>query len=311
MGVAEPGGRSGAGGGGLHFRSPADRLADTSARSTYFTTTASTAYKQFATDRSLAIIIGTGSAQVFQTYLGAAASAYDDTKWLARTDAVRGPTGATGAKGDTGVAGAAGVDGQVGNLANGDEALDALRWFNGAWTPSNTERSYFTAITRLNTFASLMAVADKGLAAPVSSGGTSFPTLGGFWRKDPSSVVTVAASPVQPEPDLDDVWPISESAPYIWVLTPTVHSWLARFTVTLYRWSGPRGSRASTKHSGTILSRPSWTVKIAGVPYEIGYVLVSGVIARPAHTRTIDIGFSYTLDYAEPAATTPTFVEVP
>ena len=91
-------GAGGGGGGGLHFRDPVDSFANDAARSTYFTTTAPTAYLQFVADRSLAVIHGTGAAQQFQTYLGGV-GAYDDTQWLNRIDAVRGPIGLMGDQG--------------------------------------------------------------------------------------------------------------------------------------------------------------------------------------------------------------------
>ena len=89
----------GGGGGGLHFRDPIDEFANTAARNTYFTTTDATAYLQFANDRSLAIAVGpSGGPYQFETYTGAPGSAYDDSAWLDRTDAIQGNTGAAGAQ---------------------------------------------------------------------------------------------------------------------------------------------------------------------------------------------------------------------
>ena len=89
----------GGGGGGLHFRAPPDVFADAAARTAFFALTANAAiYRQFANDKSLAIIIGTIAAPTgFQTYLGGSAVAYDDAQWIDRTDAVQsitpGPAG--------------------------------------------------------------------------------------------------------------------------------------------------------------------------------------------------------------------------
>ncbi len=97
------GGRGG--GGGLHFRRPPDIFsgatlaAAQAARTRHFSTTATDAWLQFRTDRSLAIILrATGSDDVFQTYLGGGTT-YDDTQWLNRTDAIQGNPGADGAQG--------------------------------------------------------------------------------------------------------------------------------------------------------------------------------------------------------------------
>ena len=96
--VRGPGFGGSGGGGGLHFRNPPDEFANDAARSTYFTTTDADAYMEFVQDRSLAIIHGTGSSQIFQTYSGDD-SGYDDSDWLDRTDAVRGPRGLAGTDG--------------------------------------------------------------------------------------------------------------------------------------------------------------------------------------------------------------------
>ena len=84
----------GGGGGGLHFRDPPDVFADAAARTAAFAAGGTLAgqHTQFAADRSLAIVIGTLMAPTaFQTYTGAS-GAYDDTKWLDRTDAVQSTT---------------------------------------------------------------------------------------------------------------------------------------------------------------------------------------------------------------------------
>ena len=75
------GAAGGAGGGGLHFRDPADEFtggnlnACRTARDTYFNNSSNAAAKaQFAGDRSLAIILnpGNSSDNTFQTWLGSA-----------------------------------------------------------------------------------------------------------------------------------------------------------------------------------------------------------------------------------------------
>ena len=90
------------GGGGLHFRDPVDVFAANSNRNTYFTTTDATAYLQFVSDRSLAIVIGTlASPTDFQTYTGDA-SGYANSNWLSRVDAVQGFPGSDGNDGEQG-----------------------------------------------------------------------------------------------------------------------------------------------------------------------------------------------------------------
>ena len=83
------------GGGGLHFRDPPDVFADEAARSTYFTTTDTTAYLDFVLNRSLSVIIGTLDNGTFWTYTGST-GVYDDSQWVERTDAVQGVPGAPG-----------------------------------------------------------------------------------------------------------------------------------------------------------------------------------------------------------------------
>ena len=96
------------GGGGLHFRKPADSFAAATlvaartARDTYFATAAGiAALSAFQGDQSLAIILSvTGvTARTFETYLpGQEGMAYDNSQWVERTDAVQGDsiTGAPG-----------------------------------------------------------------------------------------------------------------------------------------------------------------------------------------------------------------------
>ena len=103
MPIARIGGVGG-GGGGLHFRRPVDRFtganlaACRTARNTYFTTTATTAYLDFVRDEFLAIILDpTSGDEVFETYTGDD-QGYDATMWVDRTDAVQGLPGDAGAQ---------------------------------------------------------------------------------------------------------------------------------------------------------------------------------------------------------------------
>ena len=117
-GIRFPG--AGGGGGGLHFRDPVDVFATATLRSTYFTTTAATAYQQFAADRSLAIVIGTiANPTDFQTYTGSGTT-YDDSDWLSRADAIQGFDGSDG------------TDGAVGD--QGEQGFIVLRQFQNAAT---------------------------------------------------------------------------------------------------------------------------------------------------------------------------------
>ena len=108
-------------GGGLALRRPVDVFTGAStsvaeaARDTYFQTTNAAALDEFINNASLAIIIRvTGSADAFQTFIGADGDTYDADNWVDRTDAVRGPTGETGAAGSDGSDGADGADGSNG-----------------------------------------------------------------------------------------------------------------------------------------------------------------------------------------------------
>ena len=83
---------------GLHLRNPPDVFATNAARSTYFTTTDTTAYLQFVQDRTLVIIVGTLASATYWTYVGDT-TAYDDAQWANRTDAVRGIQGVMGNQG--------------------------------------------------------------------------------------------------------------------------------------------------------------------------------------------------------------------
>ena len=92
------------GGGGLHFRNPADEFVGASlaacrtSRDTYFGATANAAaLREFQGDQSLAIILNPTSAtdNTFETYLPSTGT-YDATQWRERTDAIEGNIGAQG-----------------------------------------------------------------------------------------------------------------------------------------------------------------------------------------------------------------------
>ena len=100
------GGGSGGGGGGLHFRGTPDEFtgatvaACRTARNTYFSATANAAaLTEFQENQSLAIILNPTGANnnTFETYSpGEDGNAYDNTKWLERTDAISGRDGDDG-----------------------------------------------------------------------------------------------------------------------------------------------------------------------------------------------------------------------
>ena len=92
------------GGGGLHFRSPADEFtgADLAAcrvaRNNYFIGTAA-ALLEFQGDQSLAITLNPANStdNTFETYLPTTpGTAYDSTQWRERTDAIEGNIGPAG-----------------------------------------------------------------------------------------------------------------------------------------------------------------------------------------------------------------------
>lgn len=105
MGISQGGAPSQ--GGGLYFRSPADtfsgatKAAAEAKRDAYFGSADNAgALAQFQSDQNLAIIIRVNNAaDSFETYLPGNVGNYDASKWEARTDAVRGPTGPEGPRG--------------------------------------------------------------------------------------------------------------------------------------------------------------------------------------------------------------------
>ena len=100
---------SGGGGGGLHFRNPADTFtgadlaACRTARDAYFVAVATaSALLEYQGNEFLSIVLNPADStdNVFETYLpGNAGKAYAKTQWVERTDAIQGNIGA---KGDTG-----------------------------------------------------------------------------------------------------------------------------------------------------------------------------------------------------------------
>ena len=113
----------GSGGGGLHFRDPVDVFATEAARNTAFESggTLEGEHVQFASDRSLAIVIGTlANPTSFQSYTGDAGGAYEEDAWLARTDFVT----------------ARGWSPELAAVSDGDRrVLQVHAWQGGSGTP--------------------------------------------------------------------------------------------------------------------------------------------------------------------------------
>ena len=190
--------------------------------------------------------------------------------------------------------GGGGGGGGGGNaLPTGSDALDQLRWRNGGWTAISAVTQTYAALTRLGTFASLKILMDGVRAQPNGLGHTT------------NGILTTARQAITAGNDetyrtltMDQAWPAGESAPYVWVLTPSFHNLLPNFTVNFRADTTAQDLDPQIRMNLVALVTQSYQVFVDGVPYDVGLVQVP--LTRPPDTQYMYMSFSYAYP-ADPA----------
>ena len=99
----------------------------------------------------------------------------------------------------------------------GAPGRDAIRYVNGSWSPVSLVTTSFAVLTRGGDFGSLKAAIEAWSAA----GGThvALPALGAICTSNWLNLFAIR-SQGSSAGDLDDVWPLGGSAPWVWVVSP-------------------------------------------------------------------------------------------
>ena len=175
---------------------------------------------------------------------------------------------------------------EVGGLTPGNDALDELRYRNGAWTPISPVGTTYGAWTRSNTFASLKQIFDDVANNPGGSGTASNGVLGINLK---SHNFGASNLPGAWAITMDALWPVGDAAPYLWILSPQFYEWLPNFTLNFYT---NRGNDTPQRMGGVSLVTQSFTVGVDGVPYDVA--VIQCPLTRPPDTDSISVSFIYT-----------------
>ena len=149
-------------------------------------------------------------------------------------------------------------------LPEGTETLDQLRWRDGVWKAVSTEGGTFAAITRDNTVASLKAAFDDAAAFPKGMGPAGNATVFDIGEDEL----------LKADGLLNTLWPLGESAPYVWVVDSEFTGAVSRHRVRMKRV----GQSPSTAVE-TDLEPLETKLIIDGVPHQVASVQIP--LTRP------------------------------
>lgn len=178
-----------------------------------------------------------------------------------------------------------GVDGQI------------LRWADGSWTPSAESLRSFVAITRGNNFDSIKAAMEAALTA----GGTTHFDTGISVSRNYHSCCFQSGSTSQ----INNVWESGGTAPYVWVLTPSVTDWIDGFSARYCRPPADTGTPNGCGDAGTTKNDVPLTITrdqivINGTTYDWAVGQMPG--SRPWDTCANTCG-EVDFTYSAPATT--------
>ena len=190
-----------------------------------------------------------------------------------------------------------GGGGMTAQLPDGTDARNELRWIGGRWAAVNTGTVRWSAITPVATYASLAALMLD--AAVVAAPGGTGPNAAGDGAlvsslRQISISTTGAGNFGSPTVETDEVWPVAGPAPTVWAITSTFSGWIDRYT--LVGRLDEEGSGVLTTFNGLDLIRPAWGIIVNGISYDVSYLSLDGVVARPdpAASQRAYISFRYT-----------------
>ena len=148
----------------------------------------------------------------------------------------------------------------------GAQGRETIRYVNGAWSAVSLVETSYVALTRAGTFAALKAAVEAfgaagGSVVPLPALGASVATRGIF------SLFAVREG--SSYGDMDDIWPVGGSAPWLWVLLPRHFGWIATTTVDITVWDNQAALNAQSELGVTYLPFGNG-VTINGTVYDAG-----------------------------------------
>ena len=148
----------------------------------------------------------------------------------------------------------------------GAPGREAVRYVNGAWAAVSLVETAYTVVTRAGDFASVKAAVEAfGVA-----GGSVVPLPAQGAVVSNSRVFSLFAIRAGSSfGDLDDVWPVGGSAPWVWALMPAFYGWLDGVTVDFTVWDNQSALNAQSE-LGAVYMRLGNGVTINGTVYDVG-----------------------------------------
>ena len=148
----------------------------------------------------------------------------------------------------------------------GAPGREAIRYVNGAWSAVSLVSTTYAVVTRSGDFGSLKAAVEAFGAA--GGGVVPLPALGAVVSN--SRVFSLfAIREGSSYGDLDDIWPVGGSAPWIWVLTPSFYGYIDGVTVDFTVWDD-QGALNAQSELGVVYPRFGNGITINGTVYDVG-----------------------------------------
>jgi len=164
---------------------------------------------------------------------------------------------------------------------SGTDARNEIRWKDARWQAVNTDTTRWSAITRANTYDALSSLLTDPAVLARGGYGRNTDGDGGVQRR--GSAISIHKTGARsnsygtPLVELADIWPAAGPAPYVWVISPEYYGWIGQFTIEGRLDRGP----PIATFNDVALVIPAWRIEINGVPYDVAYKSLDGVVARP------------------------------
>ena len=148
----------------------------------------------------------------------------------------------------------------------GAQGREAIRYVSGAWSAVSLVQTQYAVLTRSGIFASLKAAVE---AFSVAGGGVvPLPALGAVVSNQ-RFFSLFAIREGSSYGDLDDIWPVGGSAPWLWALMPRHYGWINTTTVDITVWDNQSALNAQSELGVTYLPFGNG-VTINGTVYDAG-----------------------------------------
>ena len=148
----------------------------------------------------------------------------------------------------------------------GAQGREAIRYTSGAWAAVSLVSTQYAVLTSSGDFNSLKAAVE---AFSVAGGGVvPLPALGAVVTNQ-RFFSTFAIRLGSSFGDLDDIWPVGGTAPWLWALLPRHYGWLDGVTVDITVWDNQSALNVQSE-LGVVYPRFGNGVTINGTVYDVG-----------------------------------------